>query len=1588
MNNITKVRYPSLPLGVEHSPVYIAGLKQPPIKDISNVNGLGVNLLQGYLPRMGSLMSNCDFAKIYREDELEEEEEDRRTIDGEEEDENDSTLTRDLLNQCRNRRSSLHLERDETSTIIDNGSTASERRPKKRLELNMDIISAVDQNLLAAIRHIVIPMCDGFFDINASTRSQLQQDPIGRWIVRLVDAISFLLSEDGLPLCWGGYLPKEVLPEALWERDAKGKVVKNGNLAKFPIAKMGADVNVNPPMLADDLNYAFIQCTENEQKPLFSFTMESIRDLQLRYVQPTQIGGREESRSIPKSFCYVEYVPRKEQVKETGLVDSYPRNHLIPEHPEAELGCVNMHFCITDWRINIMRGFYRWHQLRAELIAEKPGLLQMSPDKLFEKESLFTFCLLQYYISPQDYVRIMSLFCDPASPPLETEHSDFIDPRADIIFRSKADSGKLDLIELLSIRPATRALTHIEKKFILNSTVMEKLNGQSRWCFEHSLQMQFFKNFLPMKLQTQQGHPDEGIVADSPVVYSQVYIFPKPNRVFQIPSEFLNPLVCRYALFPFYNKTSKNLFEVNYAIDYKNIDDELKRNIPVVPLTKESELRVLEDLRSFPKRLFLVKEKDVECSFLMDRLREEIFGVGLFADSDLLKENYKEQNLIELVEQSRDLLIRDIHNAIPDAPGPATAAFKFIAQLNKADNKFSLFDDLYDPSGLNCSFYDELDCYSNYLAFYFSSLDKYYAIRQSHKNFYLTVIAFSSGSSFEFDDKITIVVTGRHESGKSHAFLRSIDFFTILGTIETKNSETEQVINTNNPKSVGALVYSDEDDADSGLGIHASNNHTSKSGSRKSEMSHQHITRQVAVYNPETGKQTINDRGVDKRGSSIVCTNQGNDLLLPMLSRIHFINYIPVHRGMSIKHLETRRARMIKKCPHFPALFEMFQKKKQAFTIFVRYFIRGMGIPFNQDANMKNISDCLHQRFLKVIGYYLPNAESKIGIRLQIGRIFPYVMAIVIDRVYVQICSGVLGVVKGTCLVPGALYDLKRMLVELYERDLLIPTIADYAQAISLVAQELNSDCEREIMTFIKTSIVKSSGKTPSEQIKLDGLTTNWHHHHFEKLFLNEWEGDKYYVRNYNYFVLNSLCGNISSKSSDKAVIDAFASMIQPLISKSYNYSIHQIKQCLDIMMSKDDEDRCRLNNLERNQVLDPTVIANRGIPEQLVKETNVQIDSPHLQIHWQIPQEAQNTGIKQPFLIIRSAALNRYKTNFVYNGLVSNCCPHFKGCVVEDTLKYLSHKHVYPCKILLPGMTLDEPVKNGIFKPCPQIMKVLEIKPPEDKMKWIEKGIPVELNVDEGAKLQFDNTTPPNLQYYDAYCWGTSLRNLMKRYGWRRSDGNNMVLSDDESIEKEYKRRLSNNPTEEEAIYNIHFNNSAFIEVVFNKMRTDWCNRENNHRPAPDYIDSELQREVVSISQSEIDVNDETYMNASVFLYEDTDEAIKRESRKRKRIEKEVIEEERAEEVEEEEEIPKKQVNYREYIPSQDEEEIGAEMYYSSSSPAPSIKMYDDRHDSDLDSADNIKEGDDDDDDEDEEEGINPFEDVAEEAPSDEDSY
>jgi hypothetical protein len=1319
--------------------------------------------------------------------------------------------------------------------------TSAELLPKTTDEGTSCVLSISDEawsefaEISALGRHFMIPFPGSFLDSTSLTRGGVQKsNPFAVQVLRLLETIEFLLSSDGIRLCWAGILEGELLPEKDWVRRFNSK---NEELEMREKDKLATTHRVSLFSSAAGVGESYVanyfDSLLSSDQPRLQVNPDSIQ------MVIKSIDGDGRKTYIDKTQVWWDFIPSSEP--DFGFREQYAK-YFTPEFmfdKDSDVECILVHFKINDPTIDLGRGFSRLWQMRQQcqkrtkVEANKElGDLPLTPQE---------YNALRYAIDPRHFIEAISIIT--TSPEL-AKRQDLVAPGVEIWEKGP------DMFDICSILAVVPPAHDPEREIIWNTSFNYPVycaGGSDETTIPHNI-------FDTSRSQgTLNGFivpfVKEGEELGSIPEYQKIFIFPVPARVVRIPANRVHPAILSNCLLPCYTTSARHVKPIKHLAYAEDFPLELQRvMIPELSTVGLAELSGgIDKLKAIyarnPK-----KSNDVE--FLVDQIRLDKFGTALLDETIRYritdgKATPMQLSLIVLQKVALDLLSES-----PSAPSAVRAIMKHVKTEKKRNLDYSLFPDVYRGS-MGFEYFKDLSVAANFKANMCNIVDNLYSIYQNHKYVLHMLTLLFTATRMQFGDQLHTLLTGPPEVSKSYIF-KFIRALAIPGTMREEGSQTSQSINSGT-KDPGQFIYADD-----------VNKTTSPIFGTESEANASHKTAQslgmttrTSVHVEKDGTRHKVDVESDHRGCKAQASNSGQDELPPSFrSRHTCFDIIKIPRGMGESQLNLKKGAFY---PHneeaAKAEFASMIKSQQAFCCIILQCIRAGAIPFDLERNSQ-FAQNLHTRVKDSLAALLGPDNVVTSLRMENAQLVPIMLGKMLERLYAACVSGVFNE-PNSALRINAPFNFVAMVREISERGLLQFDISDYVEAISFFNARLSQETTHILTKALRHRITKNTATRTDKETEIvfgetpmNGTRTQppnqpfWFHAPSKNswiahsgIFFNELQTNGRHVRNYNWVDLTAMFGvNALSGANlpSHHVLKALAAAIQSDIGNG----IHA---------------RTIFNELEhwqeistvQNSVVEVASANPNDSNTSYLQETNDGDDSRTnvLRLKFQVPEAGVRNAVWH--VLVNSKWLES-KAKAIKKGSTVPVSPSsglFASTALELALQNLSFQCCYDATYILPGMTFDSPISSETSA-MPHIAKTLKLfdtrKAPEYVKILNKSGLKhllfFALNKNDGTPMGYtggkDSGIPPEFDYYSTCMYLEIAKTRFRNMGVLTSDGafeRDPVEIDDYFIDwverGRYKRSCP-----------------VYMEMAFKKIKEDYVQLTGNQ--LNDYVESAIASE------------------------------------------------------------------------------------------------------------------------------------------------
>ena len=1305
--------------------------------------------------------------------------------------------------------------------------------------LEIEGVPETMMHLAAHARHFVIPFPGKFLNVNATKRGQI--DLKNSYAIQardLANTIEFLLSSKGIDYSWAGFLTGEEIPEDYATPPAPNEKKPKKFEAKKPL----------PICVVDEL-VSFVPTRETNWEIEYGITGKPESQTMTVTIQ---VPEGKKIVEYPRFQVFWEMVPLFNKVNvdmPANLMMRYP-DHLNLD-AETPLGYLLCHFVLLDPRLSLMKGLKRLRML--QLVKESKGLKDGTTDNLATK----------YQILPRNYVLMMSALSS------NTEIKDYMEyesPNLDLY----REGEPLNLINVLGVKPIYvegefAGLTHWRMDFKMSEFEKERFRSQvdpNIPSEDKRPQLQYHENYR----FTTRGFP--------------LYLFHSPNRVIKIDAAQVYPSILNNAIIPFFNKSTKRniRLDIQYSPPLEFIECPWNVTCPSLDERTATDLETsLQELVAKDKHTG-EEEEQSRGDYTADVLRKNL-GADILVETITCSIKPNEPAPIVTAKMIGYHLISDIERD-PNCPTPLKQLFAYMKQCRKQDSAYSLFQDLFDPEGLNFKYYRDMSVASTYTANFYDYMDRYHAVYQAHKGISLLDVMVMLQGKMRFGNQLYVMNTGKSNIGKSYA-TEVIESVAVPGTLTEQDEESNKV-------KVSGIGFCGEimkqDDAGSSNNSLFSDNEKDADATMKSALTKGFSARHL--FNKEgKQKEKVQKIWTDLRRSVWANSNAENGIVASLLTRVLLNHILKANRFMNMANLSMRIEQgdvLLNTATR--NRFSFHYRNRQVFCALMLYFARAGALQYNYRVEGRAIVSHMLKRFKEILTVNVLNRDSiPITSRMEEGQIYPIAEGFMLSRIYATICSGV-WTGKSKHLYPGAPFDYD-FIDEINRLGLMIPIEEDVLKAISYYEEIASQETVQEIVNFIMSKFrikrITKAANTGSPMIDLDlkrninenahffegdwenGIDqTSWELHwskFFGRFFLRA-SDTKEYLTDFNWIDLVKLCDLPNDMTNSASLVEKFADAIKSYNTANVHLDKNLIMYHLNEMLSED-------SSIEDNMIIARYSSSRTPFPQF----TSTPFKTPILASDMQVNQEAvERTSKKTVTLNIRTTWL-RDQLKMSGTTFKTVCYPYpndegkivganFMGSSCETAIQLAaSHDHAFEQVILLNGMPYHraspDAVESRRVYDMPQILKQIRIiDTARDEIEFdpyrtylmakmntlgVERGLVVKFNEDNGQGEVFsrggnEQIIKDEYDYFSTDRYMNRIYDQMRSFGYYRPDGT--VAREEEDIKTEYLKLL--------LVDKIHETYSPIAaELLFRQQRIQ--HDMDNGSLSPDYQTLKIEAEM-----------------------------------------------------------------------------------------------------------------------------------------------
>jgi hypothetical protein len=1226
-------------------------------------------------------------------------------------------------------------------------------------------------------RHFMIPFPGSFLDSTSLTRGGIQKsNPFAVQVLRLIETIEFLLSSDGIRLCWAGILEGELLPEKDWVRrqNTKGDELEMREKDKLATAHRVCLFS-SAPGVGESYVANYFDSLLGSDQPRLQVNPDSIQ------MVIKSVDGDGRKAYIDKAQVWWDFIPLSEP--DFGFKEEYA-DYFKPEFmfdKDSDIECILVHFKINDPTVDLGRGFSRLWQLRQQcqkrtkVEANKElGDLPLTPQE---------YNALRYAIDPRHFIEALSIIT--TSPEL-AKRQDLVAPGVEIWEKGPE---MFDICSILAVVPPAH---DPEREIIWNTTFR-----YSVYCTGGSDVTTASENSI-FDGSRSQGNLDgfivpfvkEGEETDSIPEHQKLFIFPVPARVVRIPANRVHPAILSNCLLPCYTTSARHVKPIKHLPYAEDFPVELQRlMIPELSIVGLAELSGGVDY--LREKYAKSHKKSDEVEFLVDQIRADKFGTALMDNVIRYRIENGKATPLQLSQIVLHKLALDLLSEMPSAPSAVRAVFKHLKTGMKRSTEYSIFPNVYNGS-MKFEYFKDHSVAANFKANILNVLDNLFSIYQNHKYVLHMFTLLFTATRMQFGDQLHTLLTGPPEVSKSYIFKFLVER-AIQGTMREEGSQTSQSINSG-AKDPGQFIYADD-----------VNKTTSPIFGTESEANASHKTAQSlgmttrkSVHVDKDGKRHEQNITSDQRKNQAQASNSAQDELPPSFrSRHTCFDIIKIPRGMGESQLNLKKGAFY---PHDEEAakeeFDFMIKSEQAFCCMILQCIRAGAIPFDLERNGQ-FAQNLHTRVKDSLASLLGPDNVVTSLRMENGQLIPIMIGKMLERIYAACVSGVFNEDKNSALRVGAPFDFVAIASEVSERGLLQFDISDYVEAISFFNAQLSQETTYILTKALRHRIMKKTssrtdqhteivfGETPMNGTRTQAPNqpfwvhapskNSWMAH--SEFFFNEQQSNGRHVRNYNWVDITALFG-VSALSGANLPANHVLKAVAAAIQSDIGSGIHARTIFNELAHWQD------ISTVQNNIIEVASSNPNDSNTSFLQEATNGdEYRSNVLKLKFQVPDSGGRNAVWH--VLVNSKWLES-KAKAIKKGSTVPASPAsnlFASTALELALQNLPFKHCYEATYLLPGMTFDLPV-SADGSAMPHIAKTLKLfdarKHPEFVANLTRSGLKpllfFALNKDDGMPMGYtggqDSGIPPEFDYYSTCMYLEIAKNRFRNMGVLTREG------------------------------------------------------------------------------------------------------------------------------------------------------------------------------------------------------------------------
>lgn len=1099
---------------------------------------------------------------------------------------------------------------------------------------------------------------------------------------QLLQILFFLFSEDGIERTWSGVLPSD--------KKKQKKKKKNNNPLEPPQEGGGEeDEDDEPPnpMLQPDENRYLKGVYHREGEP---------SDVKFSLLN-SHITGQ--NQRIVYDRVLIDFVTvsksGSQKVHRVNKRTFDPGNVLFQEDVE----CFLFVFTIVDPYVNVPRGLFRSIQINQEALKEANKKKKVKSGPAADK--------IDYRVDDTDSY-IWDLRCINAIEKI-FKIEDFIDilgvaTSHPIRFKQEFDnstfknqwfkhSNIFNVVNVLNIEKLDSNPWYlwdgVFKYNNLNRVEEEKLYiKDSDFLLLPDLNWENQKHRVAWYTTAVKGEyreDEEGGVMEETEVENVVesavrlHFYPYPNRVIRYSSHHIDPYLVGSTLIPCYINSDRqgvNLRTEGRVLPTRN------RRFPTLNSSQASQMQL--NLKTLKQKLMnkqALTERIVYCS--ADTIRGEVYKVAR-GERDHTAKLPAKTDFAEKMHIAYDLVTRTMKGDSPNLSPSMAAVIKFVENEQALDEKFTIFPDIYSPE-FGFEFYEGFTLLSNAMInMNHLFLDLAEALRHSHSNMWRILLLSPYPGFLRFGFQPTIGLFGDHGSGKSTLF-QILTQNSIPGITKRVDSTTKQATNTIT-SNAGMINIMDESDVNAPF-VTKTGNEMDVNGEWKTKRTEGVATREVQERSVTEKRVTIaiesDARTLDIWGGNL----KYRDLPPSARDRVDIQMLLVSGRLLTVSKLNYikmsyNQAVIARHKKNFMKIIQGFQ----IFVYYIGYLSHAGALAYNpQMATF--IVKVMNERGKKALdGVMDLKTDKTYNARFESDRLPILVECIMLFRIYISICSGVVPFVK-----PKEVFSVEK-LKEVADSGLLYANEDDYVMGLSFFDQLFSFAELRAFALYCEKRFSRIRRKNGTFKYVSGSPPSTWDKEPFYS--------DNEVYPDYNELNLAAILHLPAFEQiKDEDVLKCFADEI----AKDY-YEINR-----DLLK------------------------------EQLVTLTTTHID---YQYHESIAEKysdpllsgAENKEAHRSGPILNSVKIkvgNKFLTSFTLkrewldkmvrnqfgpmHNLASYSHPGFLGGALETALQFCNYEGMTKRKVVLPGMMLNRvvPGNPAEVREMPHIFKTLQFGKP-----------------------------------------------------------------------------------------------------------------------------------------------------------------------------------------------------------------------------------------------------------------------------------